>query len=87
MLNVDTELSSQVSMTVKATRGRLLRATWWMFEVENRDGNSGWGRLPGFPSATPLPPDLCAVSVSSNEMVGGDIEVLADTRKHERERH
>ena len=52
-------------------------------EMKNEERHSGWGRLPSFP----LSPDLCAVSMSSNEMAGGDIKVLPDTRKHERERH
>jgi hypothetical protein len=76
------ELSSQVSMTVKP-RGRLTKAAQRVFEMKNEERHSGWGRLPSFP----LSPDLCAVSMSSNEMAGGDIKVLPDTRKHERERH
>lgn len=50
-----------------------------------KEGAQDGEGYPASPLWAPLPPDLCAVSVSSNEMAAGDIEVLPDTRKHERD--
>lgn len=68
---------------MKPGRGGLLRTAWRGFgdEEQRTKLKERTGYLAS-PLWAPLSPDLCAVSVSSNQMAGGDIEVLADTRKH-----
>lgn len=42
----------------------------------------GRERNAGLPRRPTAPPDLCAVAVGSNQVAGGDVEVLPDAGKH-----
>lgn len=72
-------------MAVKPSRGHHKKATWrglaGQREERGRERSIWLPSTPLLPRHPTAPPHLGAVAVGSNQVVGGDVQVLAGTRK------
>lgn len=68
-------------MTVKPSRGHHKKATWRGLAGQKKK-ERGRERSVWLSQHPAVPPDLGTVAVGSNQVVGGDVQVLANAGKH-----